>query len=83
MYVFLGSILGEEHVECIHGSTGPVAQAISQSCEDLSNIFSWPSQIDLTIFLYSVSPSQMMHPYLGFSMVHNVVPHNVILNPSL
>lgn len=83
MYVFLGSILGEERVECIHGSTGPVAQAINESCEDLSNRFSWPRQICLTVFLYSVSPSRMMHPHLGFSVVHKIVPHNVILNPSL
>ena len=44
--------MGEELVEHIHGSTGPVAQAIDESCEDLSNKFSWPPQIDFTMFLH-------------------------------
>ena len=52
MVIYLGSILGEELVEHIHGSTGPVAQAIDESCEDLSNKFSWPPQIDFTMFLH-------------------------------
>lgn len=70
-------------MERIHGSTGPVAQAIDESCEDLSNKFSWPPQIDFTMFLHSVLPSQMIHPYLGFILVHKVVPHNVLLHPRL
>lgn len=70
-------------MERIHGSAEPVAQAVDESCEDLSNIFSWSPQIDLTMFLNSVSPSQMIHLYLGFILVHKVVPHNVLLHPRL
>ena len=60
MYFSLGSIPGEECVECIGGSTGLMARAIDESCEDLSGRFSWPPQIDLTVFLELISPSQMI-----------------------
>lgn len=37
-----------------------LASAINQLCEDFSGKFSWPPQIDLTVFLQSVTSSLMI-----------------------